>query len=97
MDAPSRTRWASRLWQTAMGMLAILGMFLEREVNGFKAYVCTNASNRVDVYSLLEPAACPSATPHHAVERMIFSEIVQIKSKRRVPDFRCKVIKTITS
>jgi hypothetical protein len=72
-----------------MAMLAILGMFQGGEVRGFRAYDCANATNRVDVYSLLEPAACPSATPHHAVERTIFGEIVQIKSERRVPVFRC--------
>jgi hypothetical protein len=58
-----------------------------REVGGFRAYDCANATNRVDVYSLLEPGACPSATSHHAAERTILSETVKIKSKRRVPVF----------
>jgi hypothetical protein len=51
----------------------------------------------VDVYYLLEPVACTSAVPHHAVERTIFGEIVQIKSKWRVPVFGFKVIKTVMS
>jgi hypothetical protein len=61
-----------------MAMLAILGMFLGGEVDRLRAYNCAKATNRVDVYSLLEPVACPPATPHHAVERTIFGEIVQI-------------------
>jgi hypothetical protein len=72
-------------------------MFQGGEVGGFRAYDCANATNRVDVYSLLEPEACPSATPHHAVERTIFGEIVQIKSERRVPVFRCRVVETVVS
>jgi hypothetical protein len=97
MAAPSRTKWASRQWPAAMVMLAVLGMFLGGEVDCFRAYDCANTTNRVDVYSLLEPADCPSVTPHHAVERTIFGEIVKIKSERRVPVFRCKKIVTITS
>jgi hypothetical protein len=44
----------------------------ERMVMGFVAYDCTNLTNRVDAYSLLEPAACPTREDHHEVERTIF-------------------------
>jgi hypothetical protein len=47
------------------------------EEGGFVAYYCANATNRVNTCSVLEPA------------RMIFGEIVQIKSERMVPVYRC--------
>jgi hypothetical protein len=59
----------------------------ERMVMGFVAYDCTNSNNRVDAYSLLEPAACPTREDHHEVERTIFGEIVQMKKDRTVPVF----------
>jgi hypothetical protein len=65
------------------------GPVLHREGGWILAYDCAN--------SLVEPVACPTPTPHHAMDRMIFGEIVQIKSKRRVPVFRCKVVETDTS
>ena len=61
------------------------------------AYGCVNTSNRVDAYSLLQPAECPTATPVHEVERTIFGEIVQIKGERTVPIFRCRVTESIVS
>ncbi len=54
----------------------------ERMVMGFVAYDCANSTNRVDAYSLLEPAACPTREDHHEVERTIFGEIVQMKKDR---------------
>jgi hypothetical protein len=80
-----------------MAVLAILGMVCPWEVGSLVAYNCANATNQVDVYSLLEPVACPSATPHNAMESIIFGEIMQIKSEYRVPVCRCKVIETVTS
>jgi hypothetical protein len=73
------------------------GPVLHREGEWILAYDCANSTNRVNVYSLLEPVACPSPTPHHAMDRMSFGEIVQIKSKRRVPVYQSKVIETVTS
>jgi len=77
--------------------LAFLRMFRGREVGRFMAYDCTNTTNRVDVYSLLEAAVCPSATPHHMVECTIFGEIVQVKIESRASAFRCRVTETVTS
>ncbi len=57
----------------------------ELVVMGFVAYDCANSTNRVDAYSLLEPAACPTTEQHHKVERIIFSEIVQMKKDRSMP------------
>ncbi len=64
---------------------------------GFVAYDCANGTNRVDAYSLLEPAACPTREDHHEVERTIFGEIVQMKKDRTVPVFRCTVIEFVMS
>jgi hypothetical protein len=80
-------------WQ----LLAFLRMFHGREVGGFMAYDCTNTTNRVDVYSLLEAAVCPSATPHHMVEWTIFGEIVQVKIESRASAFRCRETETVTT
>jgi hypothetical protein len=66
-------------------------------VMGFVAYDCANGTNRVDTYSLLEPAACPTREDHHEVERTIFGEIVQMKKDRTVPFFRCTVIESVMS
>jgi hypothetical protein len=59
---------------------------------GFAAYDCANTTNRVNAYSLLEPAACPTTKDHHEVERTIFGEIVQMKRDQTVPVLRCTVI-----
>jgi hypothetical protein len=67
------------------------------EVSEFMAYNCANTTNLVDFYSLLEPATCPSSSPQYAVERTSFVEIVQIKSERRVPVFRCRGMETVMS
>jgi hypothetical protein len=54
---------------------------------GFVAYDCANGTNRMDAYSLLEAAACPTTEDHHKVERTIFGEIVQMKKDRTLPVF----------
>jgi hypothetical protein len=35
---------------------------------GFKAYDCSNSSNLVDMYSLLDPEPCPDVALDHVVE-----------------------------
>jgi hypothetical protein len=75
----TRSKRSSRWGPVVVVVLEILGMLRPQQRSGFMAFNCANATNRLDVYSLLDLAACLSATPHHAVERMIFREIVQIK------------------
>ncbi len=77
--------------------MAFLKIFHGRQVGRFMAYDCTNTTNRVDVYFLMEAAVCPSATSHHTVEWMIFGEIVQVKIESRASAFRCRVIEAVTS
>jgi len=95
--APKRCRLAMGVWAAITAMLAVTGLQYPEIASGFTAYDCANTTNRVDVYSLLEPAACPTTTSHHSVERTIFGEIVQIKTERRVPVYRCSVIETVIS
>ncbi len=77
--------------------MVFLSLLNLRKVGDFVAFDCANSTNWIDVYSLLQPAVCPSAAPYHQVERIIFGEIVQIKSDRRLPGFRYWVIETVTS
>jgi hypothetical protein len=66
-------------------------------VEAFTAYDCSNRSNIVESYSLLEPDACANMGKEGEVETMVYGEIVQIKQDRMIPVFRCIVIKTIVS
>jgi hypothetical protein len=69
------------------GVLRLDGLLM-----GFVAYDCSNATNRVDAYSLLEPSACPISKHHHEFQRIIFGEIVQVKKDRKVPVFCYMII-----
>ncbi len=68
-----------------------------RAVEGFTAYDCSNRSNIVESYSLLEPDACANMGKEGEVETAVYGEIVQIKQNRMIPVFRCIVIETIVS
>jgi hypothetical protein len=48
-------------------------------VEGFTAYDCSNRSNIVESYSLLEPDACTNMGKEGEVETKVYGEIVQIK------------------
>jgi hypothetical protein len=66
-------------------------------VEGFTAYDCSNRSNIVESYSLLEPDVCANMGKEGEVETTVYGEIVQIKQDRMIPVFRCMVIETILS
>ncbi len=68
-----------------------------RVVEGFTAYDCSNWSNIVESYSLLEPDVCANMGKEGEVEITVYGEIVQIKQERMIPVFRCVVIETIVS
>jgi hypothetical protein len=63
----------------------------------FTAYDCSNRSNIVESYSLLEPDACANMSKEGEVDTTVYGEIVQIKQDRMIPVFRCIVIETIVS
>ena len=83
---------------TALFMMftILLGMNVPR-VSGFTAYDCSNRSNNVEVYSLLEPASCHSASLDLRVERIMPAEIIQVKKTRVVPVLRCLAVVTEVS
>ncbi len=66
-------------------------------VEGFTAYNCSNRSNVVESYSLLEPDACANMGRDGEVETTVYGEIVQIKQDRMIPVFRCVVVETLVA
>jgi hypothetical protein len=66
-------------------------------VGGFTAYDCSNWSNVVESYSLLEPDACANMGRDREVEMTVYGEIVQIKQDRMIPVFRCVVVETLVA
>jgi hypothetical protein len=78
--------------------LPLMLMFLcisGRAVEGFTTYDCSNRSNIVESYLLLEPDACANMGKEGEVETTVYREIVQIKQDRMISVFRCIVIETI--
>jgi hypothetical protein len=63
----------------------------------FTAYDCSDQSNIVESYSLLEPYACANSGKDGEVETTVYGEIVQIKQDRMIPVFRCTVIETLVA
>jgi hypothetical protein len=47
-----------------------------------------------ELYSLLEPEACPTSDGNREVETVVYREIVQIKQDHIIPIFRCEVDET---
>jgi hypothetical protein len=77
-------------------MLAMLGLVgQEVAVMYFVAYDCANSIKRVDAYSLLEPATCPTMEHHHKVERTIFGKIIHMKKDWTMPVFCCMAIESV--
>jgi hypothetical protein len=67
------------------------------QVRAFTAYDCSNRSNIIESYSLLEPDACAVSDKAGEVETTVYGEIVEIKQDRMITVFRCQVIETIVS
>ncbi len=82
-----RSERASRL-----PLMLVLLCFSGQAVEGFTAYDCSNRSNIVESYSLLEPDACANMGKEGEVETMLYGEIVQIKQDRMISVFRCIVV-----
>jgi hypothetical protein len=66
--------------------LALLMCLMVSSVEGFTAYDCSNRSNVVEAYSLLEPDACANMGKEGEVETTVYGEIVQIKQDRIIPE-----------
>jgi hypothetical protein len=78
-------------------MLTSFTCLVRSPVAAFTAYDCSNRSNVVESYSLLEPDACANMGRDGEVETTVYGEIVQIKQDRMIPVFRCTVIETLVS
>jgi hypothetical protein len=77
--------------------LALLMCLAGSPVEGFTAYDCSNRSNIMEAYSLLEPDDCANMGKEGEVETTVYGEIVQIKQDQMIPVFRCIVIETVIS
>jgi hypothetical protein len=82
-------------WVGRLPLMLALFCFTSQAVEGFIAYDCSNRSNIVESYSLLEPDVCANMGKEGEVETTVYGEIVQIKQDRMIPIFRCVVIETI--
>jgi hypothetical protein len=78
-------------------MLTAFACLVRSPVAAFTAYDCSNWSNVVESYSLLEPDACANMGRDGEVETTVYGEIVQIKQDRMIPVFRCTVIETLVA
>jgi hypothetical protein len=90
-----RRRRTPGLTLKPLWVLTALAYLAGGPVEAFTAYDCTNRSNVVEAYSLLEPDACANSGRDGEVETTVFGEIVQIKQDRMIPVFRCIVIETL--
>jgi hypothetical protein len=90
----------SRSQRSGMGSLPLTMAILcpvGSQVDAFTAYDCSNRSNIVESYLLLEPDACAVSDKTGEVETTVYGAIMQIKQDRIIPIFRCQVIETIVS
>ncbi len=67
------------------------------ECTAFRAYYCNNQSSQIEQYSLLDPEPRGNMEKVHAIERVLFGEIVQTKKERLVQVTRCTATQTIKS
>jgi hypothetical protein len=77
--------------------LALLLCLMVSSVDGFTAYDCSNWTNVVEAYSLLELDTCANMGKDGEVETNVYGEIVQIKQDRMIPVFRCVIIETMVA
>ncbi len=68
-------------------MLMVFLCMMRSPVAAFTAYDCSNRSNVVESYSLLEPDTCANMGRDGEVETTVYGEIVQIKQDRMIPVF----------
>jgi hypothetical protein len=89
-----RRRRTPGLMLKPLWMLTVIACFAGSPAEAFTAYDCTNRSNVVEAYLLLEPDACANMGRDGEVETTVYGEIIQIKQDRMIPVFRCTVIET---
>jgi hypothetical protein len=92
-----RRRRTPALMMKPLWMLTVFACLVRNPVAAFTTYDCSNRSNVVEAYSLLEPDACANMGRDGEVETTVYGEIVQIKQDRMIPVFRCTVIETLVA
>jgi hypothetical protein len=92
-----RRRRSLGLMIKPLWMLMTIACLAGDPVAAFTANDCSNRSNVVESYSLLEPDACANAGRDGEVETTVYGEIVQIKQDRMISVFRCTVIETLVA
>jgi hypothetical protein len=78
-----------RLWMLTCLMVS--------SVDAFTAYDCSNSTNVVESYFLLEPDTCANMGKDGEVETSVYGEVAQMKQDRMIPVFRCMVIETLVA
>jgi hypothetical protein len=78
-------------------MLMMLACLTGSPVDTFIAYDCSNNTNLVESYSLLEPDACANMGKDGEVETSVYGEVAQVKQDRMIPVFRCMVVETLVA
>jgi hypothetical protein len=61
--------------------LALLMCLMVSSVDGFTAYDCSNQTNVVESYSLLEPDTCANMGKDGEVETSVYGEVAQVKQE----------------
>jgi hypothetical protein len=82
-------------FMTMMMMSVMACVMIATPVTAFMAYDCSNSSNIVEAYSLLEPAPFHASGFEHRFERIISAKIIQQKRERTVPIFRRHVVESV--
>jgi hypothetical protein len=89
------TKWCA-LPATMMSAM-VMSLCLMALAAAFLAYDCSNNTNVVEAYNLLEPAPCHISVMDHRYERVVQAEIVHRKRERTIPVFRCHVVESVFS
>ncbi len=87
-----RRRGLGPLW-----MLTIFACLMGSPADTFIAYDCSNNTNLVESYSLLEPDSCANMGKDGDVETSVYGEVAQVKQERMIPVFRCIVVETLVA
>jgi hypothetical protein len=92
-----RRRRGLGLMLKPLWMLTVLTCLGGNPADAFIAYDCSNSTNLVEAYSLLEPDACANMAKDGEVETYVYSEVAQVKQDRMIPVFRCMVVETLAA
>jgi hypothetical protein len=92
-----RRRRGLGLMLKPLWMLTMLACFIGSPAAAFIAYDCSNSTNLVEAYSLLEPDTCANMGKDGEVETSVYGEVAQVKQDRMIPVFRCMVVETLVA